>query len=38
VRDFCHRIEFLLGYIERHEELENNLVTFTFTQDLGEND
>ncbi len=37
VRDCCNRIESLLCYIERHDELENNLVTFAFTQDLGEN-
>lgn len=37
VRDCCYRLHGLLGYIERHEELENNLVTFAFTQDLGEN-
>lgn len=35
VRDCCHRIAHLLDYVEQHEELENNLVTFAFSQDIG---
>lgn len=35
VRDSCHRITHLLAYVEQHEELENNLVTFAFSQDIG---
>lgn len=38
IRDSCARIQNLLSYVEHHEELENNLVTFAFTQDIGTRD
>jgi Mg2+ and Co2+ transporter CorA len=37
-RDCRDRIQSLLTYIDHHEELENNLVTFAFTQDIGAHD
>lgn len=38
VRDCCRRIGELLNYIEHHENDENMLVTFVFTQDIGTKD
>ena len=38
VRDCCARIENLLGYVERHEDDENLLVTQAFARDIGTND
>ena len=35
VRDCCRRIEDLLSYIDDHDDDENMLVTYAFTQDLG---
>ena len=37
-RDCCCRIDQLLCYVDHHEELENNLVTLAFTQDIGTKD
>ena len=37
-RDCCRRIDLLLSYVDQHEDLENNLVTLAFTQDIGTND
>lgn len=34
-RDCCRRIEHLLLWIERHEDHENHLVIYAFTQDIG---
>ena len=36
-RDCCERVKQLMYWIERHEEHENYIVTFAFTQDLGTN-
>lgn len=38
VRDCCARIGHLLSYVEHHEDLENNLVSIAFTQDIGTKD
>ncbi|MBU0640875.1 MAG: hemerythrin domain-containing protein [Planctomycetes bacterium] len=38
VRDCCRRIEQLLLWIERHEEHENHIVMYTFTQDITAQD
>ncbi len=38
LRDGCKRIEDLLTWIERHEEHENHIVMYTFTQDIGTGD
>ncbi len=38
LRDCCKRIECLLTWIERHEEHENHLVLYAFTQDIGAQD
>ncbi len=38
IRDCCLRITNLLGYVEHHEEAENMLITFVFTQDIGAKD
>ena len=35
VRDCCRRIDSLLDYVEHHEDLENNLLSFAITQDIG---
>lgn len=37
-RDCCFRINKLLDYVEHHEELENNLVSYALTQDIGTHD
>jgi hypothetical protein len=34
-RDCCERVKQLMFWIERHEEHENHIVTYAFTQDLG---
>ena len=34
-RDCCERVKQLMFWIERHEEHENYIVTYAFTQDLG---
>lgn len=36
--DCCRRVEALLGYIQRHEDDENTLVGYAFTQDVGTTD
>ncbi len=36
--DCCRRIENLLSYIDRHENDENLLITYVFTQELGARD
>lgn len=38
IRDCCLRIQALLGYVERHEDFENVLVTSVFSQDIGSKD
>jgi hemerythrin-like domain-containing protein len=38
VRDCCARINGLLSYVDHHEDLEDSLVTFIFTQDIGTKD
>ena len=35
LRDCCKRVEHLLLWIERHEEHENHIVMYAFTQDIG---
>jgi hemerythrin-like domain-containing protein len=35
LRDCCKRIEYLLTWLERHEEHENHVVVYAFTQDFG---
>jgi hemerythrin-like domain-containing protein len=34
-RDCCKRIEHLLLWVERHDEHENHIVMYAFTQDIG---
>jgi hypothetical protein len=38
VRDCCGRINDLLDYVEHHEDEENLLVTYVFSQDIGTKD
>ena len=38
LRDCCKRIECLLTWLDRHEEHENHLVVYAFTQDWGGQD
>lgn len=38
VRDFCHRAADILNFIEHHEDEENELVEFVFTDDIGTKD
>ena len=38
VRDCCDRVNGLLSYVDNHEDLEDSLVTFIFTQDIGTKD
>ena len=38
LRDCCKRIECLLAWLDRHEEHENHLVVYAFTQDWGGQD
>ena len=35
LREYCGRIERVLAEVDHHEERENNLVTYTFFQDIG---
>ena len=35
LRDCCRRVEHFRTWIERHEEHENHIVMYAFTQDLG---
>ena len=35
LRDCCKRVEHFLTWVERHEEHENHLVLYAFTQDIG---
>jgi hemerythrin-like domain-containing protein len=37
-RECCYRIESLLSYVQHHERNENLLVTYVFTQDIGDHD
>ncbi len=36
--DCCRRVDQLLSYIDRHENDENLLMTYVFTQDMGAHD
>ena len=38
LRDFCHRVQFLLSYVEHHEDEENDLIGLVFSEDMGAND
>ena len=38
IRDFCDRTQSLLHYVERHENVENDLIEFVFTEDIGTKD
>ena len=38
LRDCCERVKQLLAWIERHEEHENHIVLYAFTQDLAAGD
>lgn len=38
LRDCCKRIEYLLTWLDRHEEHENHLVVYAFTQEWGGQD
>lgn len=38
LEDCCSRIRALLGYVERHEDFENLLVTSVFSRDIGSKD
>jgi hemerythrin-like domain-containing protein len=35
VSDCCARLQVFLGHVSRHEEHENHMVLYSFTQDLG---
>ncbi|MFQ5807848.1 MAG: hemerythrin domain-containing protein [Phycisphaerae bacterium] len=35
LRDCCKRVQHFLSWLERHEEHENHLVLYAFTQDIG---
>lgn len=35
LRDCCKRVEHFLTWVERHEEHENHIVIYAFTQDIG---
>jgi hemerythrin-like domain-containing protein len=35
LRDCCRRVQHFLDWLERHEEHENHIVMFAFTEDLG---
>ncbi len=35
IADMCHRIQHVISAIERHEEHEELLITFVFSQDIG---
>ena len=37
-RECCYGIDCLLSYVEHHEKNENLLVTYVFTQDIGDHD
>ena len=38
LRDFCHRVQVLLSYVEHHEDEENDLIGLVFSEDIGTND
>ncbi|HOO16457.1 MAG: hemerythrin domain-containing protein [Phycisphaerae bacterium] len=38
VRSYCAQIGMLLSYVERHEEEEQNLVVYAFSEDIPEQD
>jgi iron-sulfur cluster repair protein YtfE (RIC family) len=38
IRDICSRICAVLRFVDEHEERENLLVSFVFTQDIGSKD
>lgn len=35
IRDYCARLQAFLGHVLRHEEHENHIVIYTFTEDIG---
>ena len=35
IRDCCLRLQTFLGHVGRHEEHENHMVLYSFTQDIG---
>ena len=35
VRDCCKRVEHVLTWLERHEEHENHIMIYAYTQDIG---
>lgn len=35
IRDFCHRVLDLLGYMERHEQEESDIVELVLTDQVG---
>lgn len=35
IRDCCTRLQVFLGHVSRHEEHENHIVLYSFTQDMG---
>jgi len=38
IRDCCTRVQVFLGHVARHEEHENHIVLYSFTQDLSAHD
>ena len=38
IRDCCTRLQVFLGHVARHEEHENHIVLYSFTQDIGTHD
>lgn len=38
LRDCCRRVEHFLTWLERHEEHENHIMLYAFTQDIGAGD
>ena len=38
LRDCCKRVDHFLTWLERHEEHENHIMIYAFTQDMGAGD
>jgi len=38
IRDCCTRLQIFIGHVGRHEEHENHIVLYSFTQDIGTHD
>ncbi|MHC5109977.1 MAG: hemerythrin domain-containing protein [Planctomycetota bacterium] len=38
LRDFCQRVQYLLAYVEHHENEENDLIGMAYCEDMGTKD